>query len=289
MSEAPDRSDVEGPPEPQSRERRVARRLGYAVLVAIALVDAIALGGVGVASFRRQKEIASFRSPSVPSVGSTGSAASDSGLRKPRKCERPTLIGTVAVDQVTAHIAPDPKATVVATFDRKNALGTPHVFDLVQVLTVDGRRWYRALLPIRPNGTTGYINGKALRVAYTTYHLGLDRSKFRLTLYDACRKVRTFRVGIGTGSTPTPVGKFYLTGLFKPPDPTSVYGVSIYTLSGFSDVLTNWQLGGIIGLHGTNDPSSIGHNASHGCIRMRNPDILKLEKILPLGTPIAIT
>jgi lipoprotein-anchoring transpeptidase ErfK/SrfK len=95
-------------------------------------------------------------------------------------------------------------------------------------------------------------------------------------------------VGIGTGETPTPVGTFYLAGLFKPPDTTTVYGVSIYTLSGFSEVLTNWQLGGIIGLHGTNDPTSIGRDASHGCIRMLNRDILSLERILPLGTPIVI-
>jgi lipoprotein-anchoring transpeptidase ErfK/SrfK len=53
-------------------------------------------------------------------------------------------------------------------------------------------------------------------------------------------------------------------------------------------VLRNWELGGIIGLHGTNDPSSIGRNSSHGCIRMLNEDILRLRKILPLGTPIVI-
>ncbi len=113
-------------------------------------------------------------------------------------------------------------------------------------------------------------------------------NRFTLTLFDGCRRIQTFAVGIGTGATPTPVGAFYLTGLFKPPDTTTVYGVSIYTLSGFSEVLTNWKLGGIIGLHRTNDPSSIGRNASHGCIRMLNPDILRLEKLLPLGTPIVI-
>ena len=45
---------------------------------------------------------------------------------------------------------------------------------------------------------------------------------------------------------------------------------------------------GVIGLHGTNDPSSVGKDVSHGCIRLRNQDILQLVKILPLGTPVRI-
>jgi lipoprotein-anchoring transpeptidase ErfK/SrfK len=220
--------------------------------------------------------------PTLPSTTPTPSAT------PVPTCERPTLIGTIIANQVAARTKPDLKAPVIATFDKENALGTQHVFDLVGEVNVGGRTWFKALLPIRPNGTTGYLSGKALKVTLTTYRLSVDRDKFRLTLYNGCKKIRGFPVGIGTGSTPTPVGKFYLTGLFKPPSTTSVYGVSIYTLSGFSEVLTNWELGGIIGLHGTNDPSSIGRYSSHGCIRMRNRDILALEKLLPLGTPIVI-
>ena len=46
--------------------------------------------------------------------------------------------------------------------------------------------------------------------------------------------------------------------------------------------------GGVIGLHGTNDPSSIGNRESHGCIRLYNRDIEKLVPLLPLGTPVVI-
>ena len=67
-----------------------------------------------------------------------------------------------------------------------------------------------------------------------------------------------------------------------------MYGTYAYGLSAFSDVLTDWAGGGIIGLHGTNDPSSIGDRKSHGCIRMYNSDIEKLVPVLPLGTPIEI-
>jgi lipoprotein-anchoring transpeptidase ErfK/SrfK len=74
----------------------------------------------------------------------------------------------------------------------------------------------------------------------------------------------------------------------RPPVRHSVYGAYAYGLSGFSNVLTDWEGGGIIGVHGTNDPSSIGIRSSHGCIRMYNRDIKRLVRILPLGTPIEI-
>jgi lipoprotein-anchoring transpeptidase ErfK/SrfK len=199
------------------------------------------------------------------------------------------MIATMNVPSVAARVSPDPNARVIHTFADRDVLGSPQVFDLLsEVRGTGGSRWYKALLPIRPNGSTGYIPGKSLSVGSTTYRLAIDRSKFTLRLFDGCRRVKTFKVGIGTGSTPTPVGRFYLTGLYRPPDPTTIYGVYVYTLSGFSEVLTNWRLGGIVGLHGTNDPSSIGRQSSHGCIRMNNSDILQLERILPLGTPVVI-
>ena len=93
---------------------------------------------------------------------------------------------------------------------------------------------------------------------------------------------------MGKPSTPTPSGTFYLDALMKPRSPDTVYGVYAYGLSGYSNVITTWRWGGVIGLHGTNEPSSIGHPVSHGCVRLRNQDISALVRILPLGTPVAI-
>ena len=67
------------------------------------------------------------------------------------------------------------------------------------------------------------------------------------------------------------------------------YGSYAYGLSGFSNVLTSFGGGdGVIGIHGTNDPSSIGQDVSHGCIRLQNADIERLVRFLPLGTPVDI-
>jgi lipoprotein-anchoring transpeptidase ErfK/SrfK len=224
---------------------------------------------------------------SLPASPSVSSSAAPSSTR--RTCEARTLIGRVTAPSVAARREPRPAAATVATFRRVNPQGSPQVFDLLgKVAGTDGRTWYRALLPVRPNGTTGFVPASALSVSFTTYRLEVDRHAFRLTLLDGCRTLATFPVGIGTGDTPTPNGRFYLASLMQPPTPDSVYGAYAYGLSAFSNVLLDWEAGGIIGLHGTNDPASIGHQASHGCIRMRNRDITRLVKILPLGTPIAI-
>jgi hypothetical protein len=213
-------------------------------------------------------------------------------LRSPvdlRSCARDTLIGVANANRVVARVAPKPKAALVARFDRRNVFGSVQVFLLDhEVVDAGGRRWYRALLPIRPNGTHGYVPADDLQLRRTSYRLTVNRSTFRLRLFDGCQLVKSYRVGIGTGETPTPVGRFYINTLLKPPDPGTIYGIYAYGLSAYSNVLTYWKDGGFIGVHGTNDPASIGHRSSHGCIRMLNRDIWELVKLLPLGTPITI-
>lgn len=99
----------------------------------------------------------------------------------------------------------------------------------------------------------------------------------------------TFPAGIGTSDTPTPGGTFYLKELLAPTNPDGAYGPYAYGLSGFSTTLQSFAGGeAVIGLHGTNSPSSIGHDVSFGCIRMRNADITALARLLPLGTPVRI-
>jgi lipoprotein-anchoring transpeptidase ErfK/SrfK len=53
-------------------------------------------------------------------------------------------------------------------------------------------------------------------------------------------------------------------------------------------VLTDWPDGGFVGIHGTDAPELIPGRVSHGCIRLRNHDILRLAKLMPVGTPLTI-
>ena len=209
---------------------------------------------------------------------------------KLRQCAKETLIGVVKVDDVTARVAPRSSATPISTFEMTNEQGARQVFNIERkVRGGDGKTWYRVLLPLRPNGTRGFVPGDAINVGSTPYRLTLKQHAFKLTLWKGCRRMKTYGVGIGTGETPTPTGRFYLTSLLKPPDPNTVYGTYAYGLSAYSEKILNWRWGGLVGLHGTNDPSSIGRNVSHGCIRMRNADIEQLVPLLPLGTPITIS
>jgi len=204
-------------------------------------------------------------------------------------CAQPTLIGRVVVASVAARRGPSLQSPIIASFRKINAQGAPQVFDL-EGSTGDsaGAVWFRALLPIRPNGTIGYLPPGSVSVLQTPYRIVVDRHKLRLTLWKGCSQIKVFRIGLGKESTPTPNGNFYIISLLKPPLAGSVYGAYAYGLSAFSNAITDWAGGGIIGLHGTNDPSSIGNSKSHGCIRLYNWDIAKLVPILPLGTPVQI-
>jgi lipoprotein-anchoring transpeptidase ErfK/SrfK len=53
-------------------------------------------------------------------------------------------------------------------------------------------------------------------------------------------------------------------------------------------VLTDWPGGGVVGIHGTNEPRLLTGHVSHGCIRMRNADILRLDRIIEVGAPVTI-
>jgi lipoprotein-anchoring transpeptidase ErfK/SrfK len=73
-------------------------------------------------------------------------------------------------------------------------------------------------------------------------------------------------------------------------DRAGAYGPYAFGLSAHSNVLYSFGGGpGQIGLHGTNNPASLGTNASHGCIRISNAGITKLARLLPLGTPVTIS
>jgi lipoprotein-anchoring transpeptidase ErfK/SrfK len=97
-------------------------------------------------------------------------------------------------------------------------------------------------------------------------------------------------VGVGRRAvTPTPFGLYYVTELLKQSDPAGPYGPYAFGLSAHSDVLHEFAGGnGEIGIHGTNDPSAVGTNVSHGCIRVYNSVISRLAHELPLGTPVRI-
>ena len=95
-------------------------------------------------------------------------------------------------------------------------------------------------------------------------------------------------MAVGESQWPTPRGRFFVRNKlvrFR----SEFYGPLAFGTSARSAVLTDWPDGGFVGIHGTSRPDLIPGRISHGCIRMRNPDIIRLNRLMPVGTPLTIS
>ena len=184
--------------------------------------------------------------------------------------------------------APRKTAAAVATLSRWTPEGTTNL-----VLTLDGRRtnrgvWIKVRLPILPANRTGWVQRKALSDwKELRTRLVVDRRRLTATLYKRGKVALRVPVGVGLPQWPTPRGEFFvrnqLYGFGNP-----VYGPLAFGTSARSPVLTDWPGGGFIGIHGTNQPGLLPGRVSHGCIRMRNGDIVRLARLMPVGTPLTV-
>ena len=204
--------------------------------------------------------------------------------------------GVSLVAQVRAPLAgvfddpssTQPKMTFGPTWNLDDDPSKPTV---PEVFLVQEQRpgWVRVLLPIRPNGSSGWLHADDVQVTQNPYHIQVDVAAHQITVFNATQVVYQGPVAVGAPATPTPPGLYYTRVLLQTPDPGSVYGPFAYGLSAHSDALTTFEGGDAeIGIHGNNDASALGKSVSHGCIRMDNGTITMLAKILPLGTAVQI-
>lgn len=105
------------------------------------------------------------------------------------------------------------------------------------------------------------------------YRIIIDLSDRMLHLLDGDQVVKSYPVGVGTIATASPTGRF--TIINKAPNPGGPFGAYWLGLSKPH-----------YGIHGTNDPSSIGKRVSHGCIRMYNEDVVELAGKVAIGTQV---
>jgi lipoprotein-anchoring transpeptidase ErfK/SrfK len=267
-------------------------------------VAALALAGLLTAGCSGDKDVAAQSAGSgqagatgnVPAAGkspSTGAANKAGGATKTKWGTAVGASGAIRVDDVSLvarSLVPKIKvyssptgAASTQTLASPVSSGGPLVF-LVQERKSDR---LRVLLPVRPNESQGWVRAADVKLSQLNYRITVSTKKHELSLYRAGKVVMQEPVGLGKGTTPTPGGVFYLKELLRPSNPRGAYGPYAYGLSGYSNVLNEFLGGdGQIGIHGTSDPSSVGKDVSHGCIRMRNAAITKLAKMLPLGVPV---
>lgn len=200
-----------------------------------------------------------------------------------------TMRWAVVRTRVAARTAPRAGAPAITALGTKTPEGTSNIV-LVLGDRVDptGRLWIRVRLAVLDEPSTGWVPREALGGYGTvTTHLFVDLDSLRATLFRDGRAIFRADVGVGQPSWPTPRGEFYirnkLRGYASP-----MYGPIAFGTSARSRVLTDWPADGFVGIHGTDRPDLLPGRVSHGCIRMRNDDILRLAKLMPVGTPLTI-
>lgn len=190
---------------------------------------------------------------------------------------------------VAARERPRATAQVLARLRRWTPEGTTNIATaLARAVDARGRIWVKVRLAVLPNGTTGWVPRAALGgYATVTTRLVVDRRRLAATLFRNGRRVLRVPVGVGTVAAPTPAGEFYVRNRLTRYR-SAFYGPVAFGTSARSERLSDWPGGGFIGIHGTDRPTLIPGRVSHGCIRMRNHDIRRLARLMPIGTPVTV-
>jgi len=234
----------------------------------------------------------------LAAIFASGALAGTGAPRRAPQCVPGTrpLTGSTKVAFAGTAVRPtrvhaSPGGAVIARFGLRNANDAPTVFGILGE-RVDGRcrvSWLHVELPMRPNEATGWIrvSDVARRAVHT--RITVDLSQLRVRVYRFGRLVLTAPAAVGSSATPTPLGRYYVNQRLVPSDPNGPFGPGAVGLSAFSPVLTGWTQGGPVAIHGTNEPWSIGHRVSNGCIRVPNPLLRRLFRLAVTGTPVLIT
>ena len=256
--------------------RRITAPLGAAV-AAVALALAAGCGGGSAATTDPTPT-----STTTPAAGEPAAPAGDD--RAPQPAEGTSQVAR-SDGEVAVFAAPgdgQPATVLPATTD----FGSPRAL----LVVADDGEWLEVALPERPNGSTGWIRRDAVEVRTIDESIAIDVAARTLTRLDGGVEVLTTPVAVGTDANPTPTGAFYVVDKLDTGDPGGPYGQFAFGLSAHSDVLTEFAGGdGQVGIHGTDDPSSIGAAVSHGCVRVPNDVAQVLSETVNLGTPVLIS
>jgi hypothetical protein len=168
---------------------------------------------------------------------------------------------------------------------------------------LEGRLLRTLRNPLKPRS----LEGRRRRVPAPVTYAGLerryptivtiDRAGYRLRLFKRLRYERSYGIAVGAAGFDTPSGLFSITSkqvnpAWHAPDRPWAGSYAGRTIPGGAPdnpLKARWLgVTGAVGIHGTGEPWSIGSRASHGCIRMRVPDVVDLYPRVPLGAPVLI-
>ena len=223
--------------------------------------------------------------PTVRPLGAPGPLA-DERLSDERRLTRYAN----AVMRASIRRRPSRDARTVERLRYRTEDGPLEVYPVLESrIDAAGRTWLRIRVPGRPNGRTGWTPRAALGPLHAVRTLlRVDRRTLRARLYRDGRRVWSSRIGVGAPATPTPAGRFWIRTRIRALEGGTIYGPYAFGTGAYS-VLSDWPGGGVIGIHGTNQPHLIPGRPSHGCVRVPNRAIRRLARLMPIGTPVRIT
>jgi lipoprotein-anchoring transpeptidase ErfK/SrfK len=194
-----------------------------------------------------------------------------------------------AVERTPVRATPSVNARRVGRLHYLTEDGPLEVYPVLESrLDAAGSAWLRIRLPMRSEGRTGWVprdDVGPLHVVRTL--LRVNRTTLRATLYRDGRRIWSSAIGVGKPSTPTPAGHFWIRSRLRGLSGDPTYGPYAFGTAAYS-VLSDWPGGGVIGIHGTDQPGLIPGRPSHGCIRVPNAAITRLRSLLTIGTPVVI-
>jgi lipoprotein-anchoring transpeptidase ErfK/SrfK len=217
---------------------------------------------------------------------------------RPARCRGVSPTGSRVVayaallkQRVVARTTPEASGKVVAEVEPTTLNSFPQVLGILAAHRGGTCRvdWYRVQLPILPNGSTGWVRVWTVKPFAVRSRIVVDVSQRRLQLFLSGRRVMTAPVAVGARSTPTPTGRYVVNERYELADGSGPFGPAALGISAHSDALARvWVQDGPIGIHGTDEPWSIGKAASHGCIRLANGVMRRLFALSPAGTPVVV-
>jgi lipoprotein-anchoring transpeptidase ErfK/SrfK len=232
--------------------------------------------------------------PSLAVAGSTGTTTTTTGTT-PRSSAARTKVasrfpaaGGLLVHTVVARKTPNPSSpSIKVLHDFRPDFRPQEVLAVTKQVGSDGNVWYKLDLPMRPNGTYGWVPASSVSLSPTTSKIVIHIGARTIDVFRGARHAWHGRVAVGAPGRETPKGYYYVAARFVPyHDP--FLGVFALETSAYSK-LTEWPGGGVVGIHGTSLPQLLGQAVSHGCVRVSNTTAAALKRLAPLGTPILIT
>lgn len=250
--------------------------LRRSVVASVTLLIAIALGGC---SWQERRLAVDWPVPPSPP---TGISTPPLAPPEPSPPLPQNLVASAIVPAVPVYAEPSAPQAL-----RSLSHPTPEDYPLAFRVQERAGDWLKVFLPVRPNGSTGWIKAGDVALSGTPYRIVVELGAHRLTLFEGSNAVLQAPVAVGMAQYPTPIGEFYVDAIVKLDNPNGVYGAYQLSMAGFSEVLTRFGGGqGQLALHGTTNTAALGSNVSHGCVRLANDVITSLAQTVPVGTPV---